>query len=67
MSERLVAMTDPALLKLSSELEDAGLLGGAAASILGFAAFGTSDPGFLVTTATGAVWTKSPSRNLLNR
>ena len=51
-------MGDPALSKLSSELEDAGLLGGAAASILGFVAFGTSEPGFLVTSVTGAVWTK---------
>ena len=52
-------MADAVLSKLSSELEDAGLLGGAAASILGFVAFGTDDPGYLVTTATGAVWTKT--------
>ena len=52
-------MGDAALSKLSSELEDAGLLGGAAASILGFVAFGTSEPGYLVTTANGAVWTKT--------
>jgi len=52
-------MGDAALSKLSSELEDAGLLGGAAASILGFVAFGTNESGYLITTATGAVWTKT--------
>ncbi len=52
-------MTDAALSKLSSELEDTGLLGAAAASMLGFVALGTSEPGFLVTTTTGAVWTKT--------
>jgi hypothetical protein len=52
-------MGDAALSKLSSELEDAGLLGGAAASIIGFVAFGTNEPGYLVTTANGAVWSKT--------
>ncbi|MCG6901914.1 MAG: hypothetical protein LJE68_04460, partial [Rhodobacter sp.] len=54
-------MGDPALSNLSVELEDAGLIGGAAASILGIIAFGDDTPGFLSSTSTGAVWTKSLS------
>jgi hypothetical protein len=54
-------MGDPALSELSTELENAGLIGGGAASILGVIAFGDSAPGFLTTTPTGAVWTKSVS------
>ncbi|MEO0475521.1 MAG: hypothetical protein AAF085_06070, partial [Planctomycetota bacterium] len=54
-------MSDTALSELSSDLKEGGLLGGTAASLLGFAAFGTPEPGYLVTTATGAVWSKTIS------
>ena len=54
-------MGDAALSKLSTELENAGLLGGAAASMLGFIAYGEDSPGYLIATPTGAVWSKSIS------
>ena len=52
-------MANESLSTLATELEEAGLLGGAAATLLTAAAFGEESPGYLTTTLTGAVWTKT--------